>query len=86
MAKKLVFKEIDVTNETVEHLIKIFVVTRRESGWFKYIENLEMIVADGIIVRGWATKAIWKRFEKLVINDHSSDYIYRVCTPEDLGY
>lgn len=81
---RLMFKEIDVTKSSQEHLIKIYVVTGPQSGWRKSIENLEMVVEkDKIIVRGWASKRTWDRFYELIINDVMSDPFYKISR-EDL--
>lgn len=86
MAKKLIFKEYDVTEMSKEHLTKIFCCIRLDFGWVKCIENLEIIaIEDKIIVRGWATRHMWKQFENLVIYDHTLDYIYKEWKPEDWG-
>lgn len=88
MSKKLVFKEFDVTNMPKEHLTKIFWTTHNDSGWCKKMENLEMVVLgdDRIIVRGWATRRMFEKFYKNVINDFSLDYLFVEWKPEDLGF
>lgn len=88
MSKKLIFKEFDVTNMPKEHLTKIFWLTRNDCGWFKKIEDLEMVVLgdDRIIVRGRATRHMWKNFGKNVINDFTLDYLFVEWKPEDWGF
>lgn len=73
------FYEIDVTNFKKARLIKIYsVITNGENGWVNKIDNLEMIVDDNdrIILRGWATKNIWNKFLKILVNSEDLDYIF----------
>lgn len=41
---------------------------------------------DRIIVRGWATRRMFEKFYKNVINDFSLDYLFVEWKPEDLGF
>ena len=73
------FYEIDVTNFKKARLIKIYsTITNGVNGWVKKIDNLEMILDDNdrIILRGWATKKIWNKFLKTLVNSDSLDYIF----------
>ena len=81
------FYEIDVTDFKKVQLVQIFCTLNREvNGWVDKIVNLEMIVneKERIIIRGWATEKVWKKFlEKLIYND-KINYIYETTKIEDL--
>ena len=74
------FYEIDVTNFKKARLIKIYsIITNSANGWVNKIDNLEMIVDDDnrIILRGWATKNIWNKFLRKLVNSEDLDYIFK---------
>lgn len=73
------FYEIDITIFKKARLIKIYsIITNGVNGWVNKIDNLEMIVDDNnrIILRGWATKNIWNKFLKNLVNSEDLDYIF----------
>ena len=73
------FYEIKITNFKKARLIKIYsVINNGANGWVNKIDNLEMIVDDNnrIILRGWATKNIWNKFLKNLVNSQDLDYIF----------
>ena len=73
------FYEVDVTNFKKARLIKIYsIITNGTNGWVNKIDNLEMFVDDDnrIILRGWATKNIWNKFLRNLVNSEDLDYIF----------
>lgn len=73
------FYEIDITIFKKARLIKIYsIITNGVNGWVNKIDNLEMIVDDNnrIILRGWATKNIWNKFLRNLVNSEDLDYIF----------
>lgn len=90
MSKRLIFKEFDVTNMPKEHLSNMYCIIRNSAhgcGWSNKIEDLEMaLLCDKIIVRGWATRHMWEKFEKGVINNFTLDYLYKEWRPENWGH
>lgn len=79
--------EIDVTNESKEHLLHIYtMISSPNSKWKECIDELEMRVyqymiydeefEDRIIVNGFAEKKIIKQFIRKVIEDKSLDFLF----------
>ena len=73
------FYEVDVTNYSQAHLkFLLSVLTIKDCGWKKHIDDLEMVLIDDrIIIRGWATKFMWSKFYKTVIEDTTFDFLYQ---------
>lgn len=80
------FYEIDVTDFEKVQLVKIFCTLNCSmNGWKDKIVNLEMIVNDEgqIIIRGWATKKVWEKFLKALVNNDSLNYVYETTIIKD---
>ena len=81
------FYEIDVTDFKKVQLVEIFYILNRiDNGWVDKIVNLEMIVdeKERIIIRGWATEKVWKKFLENLIYNNKTNYIYEKTKIEDL--